>query len=45
MIDTNMPDEVVRAQKQRIVSLQFDGLEEDDKASLMSAIDNEASAA
>jgi hypothetical protein len=45
MIETNMPDEVVRAQKKRIVSLQFDGLEEDDKSALISAIENEASAA
>jgi hypothetical protein len=45
MADTIMPDEVLRQQKKRIVSMQFDGLEEDERESLLSAIENESSAA
>lgn len=45
MGDTVMPDEVLRQQKKRIVSMQFDGLEENEMEGLLSSIEDEGSAA
>jgi hypothetical protein len=44
MQDNAMPAEVIRAQQRKIVSIQFDGMDEEDKSELMQSIDNTASA-
>ena len=43
MIESNMPDEVVRAQRAKVIATQFDGMDDDKASELQNAVQNEAS--